>query len=61
MRESRGVPDDSWKHPPGGFRYRANSPAGHVERAGAAIRGLGVGRIWLIAGSALLLALLVAR
>ena len=55
------MPDDSWKRPPGGFRYRANSPAGHVERAGAAIRGLGVGRIWLIGGGALVFLLFLAR
>jgi hypothetical protein len=43
--------EDSWKRPPGGFRYRANSPAGHMERAAAAIGQLGSRRIWMILGS----------
>lgn len=33
--------DDSWKRPPGGFRYRYNSPAGQVERLVAALRHQG--------------------
>lgn len=47
MTHSGGVPDDSWKRPPGGFRYRQNSPAGQVERLVAAIGQQGPGRIWL--------------
>lgn len=61
MCDSRDVPDDSWKRPPGGFRYRGNSPAGHVERALAAIRGLGVGGIWLVGGVIVFLILLALR
>jgi hypothetical protein len=41
------MPNDSWKRPPGGFRYRHNSPAGHVERAVAAFKQPNVRR-WVI-------------
>ncbi|TVR27435.1 MAG: hypothetical protein EA389_02905 [Ilumatobacter sp.] len=59
--QSDAVADDSWKRPPGGFRYRANSPAGHVERAAAAIGQLGARRIWLILGSVAMVLLIIFR
>lgn len=55
------MPDDSWKRPPGGFRYRQNSPAGHVERAFAAIGRHGPGRIWLVVAIAAMFLLIIFR
>lgn len=53
--------DDSWKKPPGGFRYRNNSPAGHVERALAALRQPRARRVVLIVALITLAAILVSR
>lgn len=55
------VADDSWKRPPGGFRYRHNSPAGHVERAVAAIRHQGPAKIALAVAFAAAFAVIAFR
>jgi hypothetical protein len=43
--DRREVPDDSWKRPANGFRFRHNSPAGHIERVVAALRHQGPRRV----------------
>jgi hypothetical protein len=55
------VADDSWKRPPGGFRYRHNTPAGHIERAVAAVRHQGVGKIALVVACAAALLMIALR
>ncbi len=53
--------DNSWKRPPEGFRYRQNSPAGHVERAIAAIRQHSTRRIILVVAVAAALLATIMR